>query len=43
MFNTYKNIELLSESEKKIGNITKFEYVHGKFDFTFAPDFCGIS
>lgn len=34
---------LLNKSDSEIGNIQEFEYIHGKFDFSISPNFCGAS
>ena len=38
-----ENIKLLNESGKEICDIFELNYIHGKFDFSTSPDFCGFS
>ena len=36
-----ENIVLLSADDAIVGDIIGLEYLHGKFDFSISPDFCG--
>ncbi len=39
--NNSENVTLLTEFDEKIGDVIAHEYIHGKFDFSISPDFCG--
>ena len=41
--NKSENNKLLTESGSEICNILELDYIHGKFDFSVSPDFCGFS
>jgi hypothetical protein len=38
-----ENIKLLNETGVEICDILELNYIHGKFDFSTSPDFCGFS
>ena len=38
-----ENIKLLNESGLEICDIFEMNYIHGKFNFSTSPDFCGFS
>lgn len=40
--NKSENITLLTEFEETIGDVNAHEYIHGKFDYSISPDFCGF-
>ncbi len=38
-----ENNKLLTESGSEICDILELDYIHGKFDYSVSPDFCGFS